>query len=191
MKHWKKILTVAALIGLIFCGVKVYQTLQIFSTPNTAFNNEEAFVYIPTGAVKKDIKSEMEPLLLDLNSFYKVAARLKYFDQIKPGKYLISKGMNNTDIVKVLKGKGEMVAIDLSENQQGNDFTNAAAQISTQIEATKEALQSIMSDTLYLKEKGYKISDMARIYADTFNVPWNTSAEEFRTIVYKRYAQKK
>ena len=46
----KKILVIIAVAGLLFCGYKVYDIMGVFSAPNTAFNNQEAYIYIPSNA---------------------------------------------------------------------------------------------------------------------------------------------
>ena len=52
----KRIIAATAIIGLIIAGFFAYTIYGKFLTPNTAFNNEEAHVYIPTNASYQDVQ---------------------------------------------------------------------------------------------------------------------------------------
>ena len=104
MSYIKKILIVVAILGLVICGIFAYNITQSFSGSNTAFNNAEAYVYIPTKTDANTLKTELFPLLKDEEAFVKIAERLGY-TQMKAGKYPIKKGMSNLEIVRTLQGK--------------------------------------------------------------------------------------
>lgn len=100
--YLRKIVLAIALIGLVVSGVVVYKIYNAIFAPNTAFANEQAFIYIPTGASFNVVEKELEPLLKDLNSFVAVAKRKGYVSNIKAGKYALKHGMSNNDIVKYI-----------------------------------------------------------------------------------------
>lgn len=191
MSYIKKILIVVALLGLVFCGVKVYGIVQTFSDSNTAFNNDEAYIYIPSKTDANTLKEELFPLINDEESFKQVASRLGY-DQIKAGKYTIKKGMSNLDIVRILKGKSDIVKVELPSTKEIIPIKIIARDVATHIEATETELYNVIVDTIYPISKGYKLTELQHIYdANTYRIPWNTSAEEFRDIVYKSYEKRK
>lgn len=185
MSYIKKILIVVALLGLVFCGIKVYGIVQSFSGSNTAFNNEEAYIYIPSKTDANTLKNELLPLIKDEESFKQVAKRLGY-DQVKAGKYTIKKGMSNLDIVRTLQAKSDLVAVVIPST---NELDVISKQVSSQIEASESNLNVFINDSIFMSEKELKSEILYK--PGTYQMPWNTSAEEFRDIVYKAYEKSK
>ena len=97
----KKILVAIALMGLIFAGIFAYYVYQAVFTPNTNFETKNTVVYIPSEAKYQDVLNTMKPIVKDIHSFDRIAKRKGYPDWIKPGRYIISKGLNNNEIVNV------------------------------------------------------------------------------------------
>jgi len=103
MKKIKKIALIASLIGVvIMAGFAYYVYTNVF-VPNTAFNNEEAHIYIASEASFADVKEELEPLLKNMKSFEAVARRKGYVSNIKSGHFVIKKGMNNNEIINTIR----------------------------------------------------------------------------------------
>lgn len=192
MSYVKKILIGILIIGVIIGFFIMYSITQTIFKPITAFNNEEAYIYIPSDADFLFVQKELEPLLIDTEAFKTLAKKIGYTAQVKGGKYSIRKGMNSNDIIKTLQGKSEMVKITLPASRELKQIKEIAKGISIQIEALEKEVYEMMIDTLYLKNKGYELTDLQYIYAkNTYTIPWNTSAEQFRTIVYKAYEKRK
>lgn len=179
MSYIKKILIAVALLGLVFCGVKVYGIVQMFSGPNTAFNNEEAYIYIPSETDVYTLKNEVFPLLKDEENFRIVAKKLGYGDEIKAGKYTIKKGMSNLEIVRILQEKSDLISVVIPDT---NEIDVIAKQVSNQIEANENDLIVFMNDSLFLSEKKLKFQSIYK--SGTYKMPWDTSAEEFRDRMY-------
>ncbi|WP_298427866.1 endolytic transglycosylase MltG [uncultured Kordia sp.] len=183
MSYIKKILVVIAVLGLVFCGIKVYGITQTFSGPNTVFNNEEAYIYIPSKKDEHILKDELFPLLKDEESFKQVASRLGY-NQLKAGKYTIKKEMSNLDIVRTLQAKSDVINVVIPNT---NEIDVIAKQISNQIEATEMELITVLDDTLFLIDKKLKFPALYKPGA--YKMPWNTSATNFRDRMYKNISK--
>src|SRR5690606_39423493 len=112
----KKILLAVALLGVIIGGIIVYNIYTSIFSPNTAFNNDTADVYIPTNATFDEVKERLTPLLKNMNSFETVAEKKGYISNVKAGKYEIEKGMNNNDIINTLRNQN--LPLNLSFNNQ-------------------------------------------------------------------------
>jgi UPF0755 protein len=95
----KKILWVVALIGLLVFGIVAYYIYHAMFQPNTAFNNKEAYIYVPTDANYSEVREQLKPLLKDFRFFDALAKQKKYTTNIKAGRFVISNGMNNNDII--------------------------------------------------------------------------------------------
>lgn len=192
MSYIKKILIAILIIGVLIGFYIMYSITQTIFKPITAFNNEEAYIFIPSNADFLFVLNEMDPLVNDTEAFKTLATKTGYTTQVKGGKYTIRKGMNSNDIIKVLQGKSDFVKVTLPASHEFKLIKEIAKDISRQIEASETALQEVLMDSIYPKQKGYKLEDLQYIYdAHTYTIPWNTSAEEFRTIVFKTYEKRK
>jgi UPF0755 protein len=181
----KRIVWFIALAGLIFAGVFAYRVYSAFFSPNTAFANDEAFVYIPTSAPFSEVKAQLEPLLKDVGSFGAAAARKGYVSNVKGGKYSIRKGMSNNDIINTLRSTN--IPIKVSFNNQ-ETLGALAGRIAEQIEADSLSLLEAMRDTQFLKENELRPEVAIAVYIpNSYEFFWNTSAEGFRERMLKEY----
>jgi UPF0755 protein len=184
----KKILTAIALVGLVVAAFFAYYVYEAMFKPNTAFNNETAYVYIPTNSTYEDVRNQLEPLLIDIETFDALADRKKYVGNIKAGKYAINKGMNNNDIINSIRSNN--VPIRLSFNNQ-ETLEKLAGRVANQIEADSLSLLNAMKDQTFLKDKGFTNATALGMYLpNSYEFFWNTSAEQFRSrmlIEYNRF----
>ena len=74
----KKILWALALIGLIILGIIANYIYGVMLKPNTAFNNEAAYIFVPTNPSYETVREQLEPLLIDINKFDALAKQKKY-----------------------------------------------------------------------------------------------------------------
>jgi UPF0755 protein len=181
----RKIIVAILLIGLVIGGVVVYNIYTAIFSPNTAFENKEAFVYIPSNATFTDAKEQLSPLLKDMASFETVANKKGYSSNVKGGKYAISKGMNNNDIVNTLRSQN--IPIKLSFNNQ-ETLNKLAQRIAMQIEADSASLNQAFLDTNFLSANNFsKRTALGMYIPNTYEFFWNTSAEKFRDRMLKEY----
>ena len=69
----KKILIIIVLLGAVGMGAFAWYVYNTAFSGNTAFNNKEAHVYIPTNATINDVVAELGPLLRDTETFVTIA----------------------------------------------------------------------------------------------------------------------
>ena len=181
----KKILLAVVLIGLLIAGAFAYMVYHAFFTPNTAFNNDVANVYIPSGASFEEVKEMVAPLLKDISSFETVAERKKYSTNVKGGKYAIKEGMNNNDIINTLRSQNIPVKVSFNNQETVADL---AGRISTQIEADSISLLKAFNDQEFMAREALSDHTKLAIYLpNSYEFFWNTSAEEFRDRMLKEY----
>lgn len=185
MKKLKKILVVVALIGLVFMAGFAYYVYQNIFVPNTAFNNEEAHVYIETDSNFEDVIQELEPLLVDVESFRRVAKRKGYNLNIKPGHFIIKKGMNNNDIINSIRVGNIPITVKFNNQER---LENLAGQLANQLETDSLSLLNAMKDPVFLKAAGFTSETAIGMYIpNSYEVYWNTTAEDFRDKMLKEY----
>ncbi|MFD2098356.1 endolytic transglycosylase MltG [Flagellimonas iocasae] len=181
----KKVLWATAILGLLICGFIAYQIYSAIFSPNTQFNNTEAFVFIKSDDTFSDVKNSLEPLLKDLSTFEAVAQRKGYINNIKAGKYALKKGMNNNEIINTLRSAN--VPVDVSFNNQ-ESLALLAGRVSEQIEADSLSLLQAFNDPGFLNETKFDEDSKLGMYLpNTYEFFWNTSAESFRDRMLKEY----
>lgn len=181
--YLKRIVITVLLLGVLGGGIFVYYVYSAFFSPNTAFENKEAFVYIPSGADMADLKEQLEPLLKDFSTFQSVAERKQY--HIKGGKYILKKDMSNNDIVNTLRSANTPVMVSFN-NQES--LQALAGRISSQIEADSTSLLEVFQDNQFLKERNLTPETSLGLYIpNTYEFFWNTSAIDFRNRMEKEY----
>ncbi|WP_418513356.1 endolytic transglycosylase MltG [Corallibacter sp.] len=181
----KKILWAVALIGLVVAGLFAYYIYSVMLKPNTAFNNDEAYVYIASNANYQDVRDQLEPLLLDIDKFDALAERKKYTTNVRAGRYVIKKGMNNNDIINSIRSKN--IPINIAFNNQ-ESLEKLANRISNQLEPDSLAIISAMKDKTFLEAQGFtKATALGMYIPNSYEFFWNTSAEAFRDRMLKEY----
>lgn len=183
--YLKKTLWAAAILGLLICGFIAYQIYSAIFTPNTQFNNEQAFVFIPSETSFSEVKETVAPLLKDLETFEAVAERKGYISNIKGGKFPIRKGMNNNDIINSLRSNNTPIKVSFN-NQES--LQSLAGRISQQIEADSLSLLKAFNDSEFLQQYGFNEDAKLGMYLpNTYEFFWNTNAKEFRERMLKEY----
>ncbi len=184
----KKILWIIAIVGLVVLGIFSYNIYNSIFSPNTKFKSNTVAVYIPTGATYQTAIDSLRPLLDDLSSFDAVAQKKGYAANVKAGKYILKKGMNNNDLVNVLRSQNTPVSIVFNNQERLEDL---AGRIAVQIEADSISLLKTMKDEAFLNANNLNKEEALGLYIpNKYEFFWNTSAEGFRErmlIEYKRF----
>lgn len=181
----KKILWTIALIGLIAVAIFSYYVYSVMLKPNTAFNNDKAYIYVPTNATYQQVREQLEPLLIDIDNFDALAKQKKYTSNIKAGRYAIKKGMNNNDIINSIRSQN--LPIRVSFNNQ-ESLQKLAGRIAQQIEADSISLLQIMTNEEFLKKNKFNVQSALGMYIpNSYEFFWNVSAESFRERMLKEY----
>ena len=181
----KKILIAIVLIGLVVAAFFANFVYKAMLRPNTAFNNEKAYVFIPTNATYKEVRSQLKPLLDDIDSFDNLAQRKKYTTNIKAGRFEIRKGMTNNDIINSIRSRN--LPVKLSFNNQ-ESLEKLAGRVANQIEADSSSILNAMKDSAFLdKNKFNEATALGMYLPNSYEFFWNTSAESFRDRMLKEY----
>ncbi len=181
----RKIIWAIVFLGLIILGYFAYFVYSAMFVENTAFNNDEACIFIESDADYNTVREDLEPLLKNMRTFDALASRKQYVSNIKAGKYCIKNGMNNNEIINTIRSANS--AVKLSFNNQ-QTIAMLAGRISAQIEADSTELLSVMTDSLFLKKNGFDQNTALAMYLpNTYEFFWNTSADDFRTRMLKEY----
>lgn len=171
----KRILVIAA---ALVAGLLVYVCYRVFG-PNTKAFSDTKFFYIHTGSTYGDVLSGLEEqeIIRSRKSFDWVARELGYPKRVKAGKYKISPGMSNFDIVKLLRaGRQTPVNLVITKIRTKQDMIR---KISNNLEADSNSLRALMSDQVYLRQFGLDTNTvMCAFMPNSYEFYWNTTAEK-------------
>ncbi len=168
---------------LIIGGVLGFNFYKKIFSPNTV---KEGFLFIPTNSEFHEVENLVRPFLKRVKPFAWVARKKNYPNVIKPGKYLISEGMSNNELVNLLRS-GKQSAINLSFNNQ-DSFEKLAGRIAQQIEADSISLLNSFTDQQFILKAGFTDRAALSMYIpNTYEFYWNTHAKKFREKMFKEY----
>ena len=178
----KKIIFSVIAIMMLLVAYFAYGFYKKIKVPNTI---KKGFVYIKTNSDFNDLKQAIYPFLKDKKSFDWVANKKK-FTKPKAGKYLIKKGMNNNDLVNMLRS-GRQIPVKVAFNNQ-HSLEKLAGRISQQIEADSISLLNAFTDKNFLLKNNFTKDQALGMYIpNSYQFKWNTSATQFRDKMRKEY----
>lgn len=160
-------------------GLKGYKMYRKINCENLKIK-KDTYIYIPTNANYEKVKNILltNDYLLDSTSFDWVAEKKKYKNQIKPGRYKLSKGMSNNELINLLRsGEQTPVRLNFGKVRTKDSF---AGKIAKQIEADSAKLVELLNDETYLKKfDKNRYTALCLFIPNTYEFYWNTSAKKF------------
>jgi len=150
---------------------------------------KEVYVDIPTGSDFTKVMQVLtaENVLIKPELFEKVALQKDYDTNIKPGRYKITDGMTNKDLVNLLKS-GRQSPVKVSFHYV-RTLPQLCGRISRRIEADSLSLLEYLSDNATMEKKyGMNSLTVATLFIpNTYEFYWNTNAEQFTDKMYREY----
>ena len=182
--NFKKILiylSLAVIVGASVYGYMIYR--NIFSA-NTKFSEKEVYIHIPTDSDYNDVVQIITPYVNDMELFQMTAEKKSYVANVKPGRFLFKRDMNNNDLVNALR---QNVPLNLAFNNQER-LEDFAGRIGSQIEADSTSLMKSFTDENFLREQNMTRENVLSLFIpNSYEFFWNTSADKFRDRMAKEY----
>jgi UPF0755 protein len=184
-----RIILPVLLFFIIGASIFAFTIFRYVLKPNVrTAGNDPVSVYIPTGATYSDVRTLLysKGLIINRHSFEWVADRKNYPALIRPGHYVVKAGMNNNDLVNMLRS-GVQVPVNVIFN---NIRTKAelAGKVSRQIEADSVSLLKCWNDRKYLQSLGTTPEKVLMIFLpNTYEFWWTTDANEFTERMHREY----
>ncbi len=173
------ILAIIIIAGSVI-GYKFYN--QIY----TANVIEDITIDIPVNATFSQVQKIIAPFINDSDGFEWVAEQKKYINLVKAGRYFLKKGMNNNDLINLLRS-GKQTTINLTFNNQ-DTLEKLSGRIAQQIQADSTQILAALTDSEFLsKNKLTKANVLGIFIPNSYQFYWNTSAETFRDKMLKEY----
>jgi len=155
-----------------------------FLTNNTKFTKNEQYVEIPTGSTFEDVQNIISPFIKNFNGFNLMASLRSYDKNVKPGRFLIKKGMGNFALIASLRRN---IPVKIAFNNQER-LENVAQRIGSEIEPDSIQLITSFKDSIFLKQNGFtKENVLALFIPNSYEFYWNTTADKFRDKMLEEY----
>ena len=171
-KSWKKILIALTLAVVLFLAI-VFYILYADNIKNTGSFD----FYISKNEKLEDVFTNLKEnqILKSELSFRQAANILSFNDQkIKPGKYIISPGMNNYKLISKLRS-GKQDPIKLSINNV-RDIYQLCGRLGNSLMEDSMSFVQLFTDSLFLDSLGYKPETVLSLFIpDTYEIYWTVS----------------
>jgi UPF0755 protein len=172
-----------SLIGVLFLSGAI--TASVFLgriyKPNVSLEyQKDVYVYIPTGATFDDVLQILsdEGIIISSSSFRWISEQKLYTNNIKSGRYLLKDGMNNNELVNLLRS-GRQTPIDVVFNniRTKEEF---AGKIASQLELDSLEILNTMLDTAFLYQVDLNAFNVSSLFIpNTYEFYWNTTVTSF------------
>ncbi len=184
------IFAISAVI-IILAGYLLLNIYQRLFAPNVELGNRQtAEFYIPTNATFGEVTGllELSGYLKNLDNFTWLAVKKDYPASVKAGRYILEQGMNNNQLVDMLRA-GRQTPVKLTFNNIRTK-EELAGKVSAIIEADSLAIIKALNDSVLINEMGFSPSTVfAMIIPNTYEMWWNTSAVDFLKRMHSEYQQ--
>ena len=181
----KKILAAIGLLVIIGIGIAVW----LLRGSATAFEGKYKYLYIPTvGANRSTVLSllDRDSLVKHPALFDRLATRMGYWKQIKPGKYRINAGDNIIDILRRLRN-GSQTPVNLVITKL-RTRENLAALVGKRFECDSASfMQFLLNHDTLSKYQLDTNTVMTAVLPDTYTFFWNTTPSRIFQKLYGQY----
>jgi UPF0755 protein len=182
--NFKKILVYISLVVVVVVSVYGYMIYRNIFSPNTKFDEKEIYVYIPTDANYNDVVQLLTPIVADIELFKMTAEKKSYPTNVKSGRFLFKRDINNNDMINALR---QNVPLNLAFNNQER-LEDFAGRIGSQIEADSTSLMKSFTDETFLQEQNMTRENVLSLFIpNSYEFFWNSSADKFRDRMAKEY----
>lgn len=184
----KKLIAIILFTGLLAAAIMGFIVYKKIFSPNVQLNAKESFLYIATGTEFEQVVDSLiaQNSLKNVASFKWVAHKLNYDKKVLAGKYRITNGMNNKELVQLLRsGKQTPVKLVFNNIRTAPDL---AERIAIQLEVDSSQLMKLITDSLELHRMGFdRYNILSMFIPNTYEFYWNTSAEKLFNRMHKEY----
>lgn len=186
MKKFGISLVVIIIFGGTYWGYTQY--LSVFASNVTFEGSESVYIEIPTGSDFEDLLDllERQSILNDFESFQWIAEWRNLPKHVYPGRYRIPQGASNYELINMLRsGSQEPINLVLASTRSREVI---ASRVSRQIEADSSAIATLLYDLDKLAQYGLNADSWMTVFIpNTYELYWNTSAEQFMERMKKEH----
>lgn len=180
----KKLVALALVAIVLAASLYGYSLYTKIFKGNTSFEQREVYVMIPSDVVYFEVQEILRPYLKNIDDFNLTAEKMNYPANIRAGRFLLKKGMNNYEILTSLRVN---IPVKLTFNNQ-ETLAQFAGRIAQQLEPDSLSILQAITDNDFLTSKGFsQETALSMFIPNTYEFFWNTSPSQFRERMAKEY----
>ena len=181
LSNFKKFLWSLVVVLFLSGAITTYVFYSRIYQPNLVLKFEkEMYIYIPTDATFEDVQRILSEsgVVQKTSSFRWVAEQKRYINRIKAGRYLLKNGMNNNELVNLLRsGRQTPVNVVFNNLRTKEQF---AGTIAKQLELDSLSLLTAITDTSFLNPLGLNDKTVVTLFIpNTYEFYWDVSIDKF------------
>lgn len=187
----KKIIRILLIVAVVFGAAGGWYFWKIYYKPNVhTTDHKSEYFYIHTGTSMPELVDKLrEAKLIEDSSSFALTAKLKKFTTPKPGRYRIKDGMDNRELVNMLRS-GMQEPIQFSFNNIRTK-EKLASRVGGKLEADSATFLLLLNDAGFLSKYGLNPENIMTLFIpNTYEINWNTSEEQFfdrMALEYKKF----
>ena len=160
----------------VFIFIKMYKSI-IYPNVSTK-ENYSLYIYSDDEFATVKDKLYSDSIIINRRSFEWLAKRLDYPKYIKSGHYVIKNGMNNNQLLNMLRS-GSQTPVKFTFNNI-RTIEQLASRIDEQLEMDSLSFLNAVKSNATLKEMGFDDENAAALFIpNTYELYWNIDADEF------------
>lgn len=182
LNKWIVIIFVVAISA---SGVHIYQLYHYIFDANVLTPGS---IIIPLNATYEQVKDSLKKhhIIMNYKAFDWVAKRKKYAASIKPGKYLLDKGLNTNEILNMLRSGNQQPVMVTFNNLRF--IEELAGAVSKYIEPDSAQLIQKFNDPAVQEKYGFNKNTFHCMFIpNTYEFYWTTTADQFLERMYMEY----
>lgn len=176
------------LSGLLLGAWLAWDYYGRFFKPNVDLDESSTEFFIESSYDFRDVVKALtdELIIIDSNSFKWAAEYKKYPSLIKPGRYVIFDGMNNNQLVNLLRsGEQEPVRLIVRSVRTKEAL---AGLVGNSLEADSSEIIALLNNEGFCQRYGFNSETIFALFIpNTYEFYWNTSAEEYVNRMVQEY----
>ncbi len=182
------------IIGFLFILILggllgAYLLYAVIFKPNVWTPGEaDISIYINSNSDFDNVKNQLytQGLIIHRKNFEWLAEKKNYIDNVKGGRYIISHGMSNDELINLLRS-GRQSPIKLTFNNI-RDIHQLAGRVAQQIEADSASIVLLLSDSLFIGHLGFNQYTIPALFIpNTYELYWTTDADGFVSRMFQEY----
>jgi UPF0755 protein len=173
--------------GIIICALGFYLYSLVFGI-SIFPEGKKAVLLIPDGAVYVQLMDSVRAHLTIRNQkvFDWVSAVKNFHSGVKPGRYVIDRGMSCNAFINMLKG-GRQSPVTITFNNIRTIY-DLSGRVGGQIEADSLQILTFLSDKAGYENDGFTRENVISVFIpDSYEIYWNTNARGFYKRMLREY----
>ncbi|MBC7743920.1 MAG: endolytic transglycosylase MltG [Flavobacterium sp.] len=175
-----------AVLIIFILGFTAFNYYLKFFGPNV--NGNEKYLFVNTGAGFSEVYQTIRDknIVADTTTFLWAAQNMEYPGKVKPGRYRLRKGMSNRNLINMLKaGNQEPVKIAFQNVRLKETL---AGMVSKKLETDSVSIINLLDSAKYVEKMGFDTNSVyAMFIPNSYEIYWNTSAEQFMGRMHDEY----